>query len=75
VAGEPIETFEINGQRYVINGHHRVAAAKKAGIDVNYRDLSLDELRAEYDFDGPEEVIAAWSEVAPDRLGGNWRRR
>ncbi|MET7655052.1 polymorphic toxin-type HINT domain-containing protein [Streptomyces sp. NPDC005486] len=43
--GEPIEVLEHVNRRYVINGHHRVAAAKRAGIDVQYRALTLDESR------------------------------
>lgn len=43
---EPIEVYEHLGRRYAINGHHRLAAAKKAGIDVQYRSLTLDEVKA-----------------------------
>jgi hypothetical protein len=38
--GEPIEVFQANGQNYIVNGHHRVAAACQAGIDVQYRVIS-----------------------------------
>ncbi|MFC4607792.1 polymorphic toxin-type HINT domain-containing protein [Streptomyces maoxianensis] len=63
--GAPIEVFEHLNRRYVINGHHRVAAAKKAGIDVKYRSLTLDEVKA-YKYKSIDEVIWASVEVGPD---------
>ncbi|MBO0884304.1 MAG: ParB N-terminal domain-containing protein, partial [Mycobacterium sp.] len=71
--GDPIETYKVGNQRYVINGHHRVAAAKQAGIDVKYRDISLEELQA-YGYSTPDDVITAWAENPPDRLGRPRRR-
>lgn len=65
--GDPIETFVINGERYVINGHHRVAAAMRAGIDVQYRTLSIGELQA-YGYRSADDVISAWASRGPDRL-------
>lgn len=32
--GDPIKVVEVNGQRIVVDGHHRLAAARQAGIDV-----------------------------------------
>ncbi|MGB0758157.1 MAG: ParB N-terminal domain-containing protein [Rubripirellula sp.] len=32
--GKPIEVIEHNGYRYVVNGHHRLEAARRAGIEV-----------------------------------------
>ncbi|MGV9691729.1 polymorphic toxin-type HINT domain-containing protein [Streptomyces sp. NPDC003444] len=63
--GEPIEVFEHLNRRYVINGHHRVAAAKKAGIDVKYRSLTLDEVKA-YGYKSADEVVWASIEVGGD---------
>ncbi|MFJ8361032.1 polymorphic toxin-type HINT domain-containing protein [Streptomyces sp. NPDC093984] len=63
--GKPIEVFEHLNRRYIINGHHRVAAAKKAGIDVPYRSLSLDEIKA-YKYRSADEVVWASVEVGPD---------
>ena len=34
--GDPIRVVEINGERIVVDGHHRIAAARVAGIDVPY---------------------------------------
>ncbi|MFD3555075.1 ParB N-terminal domain-containing protein [Streptomyces goshikiensis] len=74
--GEPIEVFEHLNRRYVINGHHRVAAAKKAGIDVQYRSLTLDEIKA-YKYKSADEVVWASIEVGgdfPEERRGRRRR-
>lgn len=34
---DPIAVFEHGGEKYILDGHHRVAAARQAGIDVPYR--------------------------------------
>jgi hypothetical protein len=34
--GPPIRVVEANGRRYVVDGHHRLEAARRAGIDVPY---------------------------------------
>ncbi|WP_369244489.1 ParB N-terminal domain-containing protein [Streptomyces sp. R41] len=62
--GDPIEVFEQNNRKYVINGHHRVAAAKKAGIDVQYRSISLEEVKA-YGYRDADHVT--WSAVEVGR--------
>ncbi|OAR25051.1 hypothetical protein A8W25_28725 [Streptomyces sp. ERV7] len=74
--GGPIEVYEHLGRRYVINGHHRLAAAKKAGIDVQYRSLTLDEVKA-YKYKSADEVVWASIEVGgdfPEERRGRRRR-
>lgn len=71
--GNPIKVAQHNDQRYVLDGHHRVAAAKRAGIQVPYEVVSDEELLASYP-GGIDEVIAAWSETGPDRLVNRHRR-
>ncbi len=74
--GEPIEVLEHLNRRYVINGHHRVSAAKKAGIDVQYRSLTLDEVKA-YKYKSADEVVWASVEVGgdfPEERRGRRRR-
>jgi hypothetical protein len=66
--GDPIEVFRVDDDFYIINGHHRVAAAKSIpGMEVPYRELSVDELKA-YDYNGAEDVVRANAELGPDRL-------
>ena len=35
--GDPIKVVEIGGERIIVDGHHRVAAARLAGIEVPYQ--------------------------------------
>jgi hypothetical protein len=65
--GDPVEVFRVRDELYIINGHHRVAAAKAAGIDIPIRELSLEEVQA-YGYKSAEDVVTAWSETAPDKL-------
>jgi hypothetical protein len=65
--GEPIKVVENNGKRYIIDGHHRVEAARRAGIDVQYKIASPAEM-AERGFDSIDEVIRAAAEAGPNRL-------
>jgi RHS repeat-associated protein len=44
----PIEIYQHSGINYVVNGHHRVWAAQRLGIDVPYRTLSSSELLKYY---------------------------
>ncbi|WP_434588933.1 ParB N-terminal domain-containing protein [Streptomyces sp. A5-4] len=72
--GDPIEVFGHGGSRYVINGHHRVAAAKRAGIEVPYTNISLERLQG-YGYKGADDVVAAWANVRPDSLTNKYKRR
>ena len=65
--GDPIEVRTIGNNTYVINGHHRVFAAKRAGINVQARELSLDEVKA-YGYSGDEEVAMTSAGVPPDKI-------
>ena len=50
VWAEPIEVFEINGQNYVLNGHHRLTAATDVGYrgPIPYRTLTEAEMMQHY---------------------------
>ncbi|MFE7130735.1 RHS repeat-associated core domain-containing protein [Streptomyces sp. NPDC057638] len=65
--GDPIKVAQHGGELYVLDGHHRVAAAKRAGVEVPYRIVSEDELLGQYS-GGIDDVVTAWAEVGPDRL-------
>ncbi|MEV0701015.1 polymorphic toxin-type HINT domain-containing protein [Saccharopolyspora sp. NPDC050389] len=71
--GDPISVAKIGDDLYVLDGHHRVAAAKRAGIDVSYRILSDAEIRARYP-GGADDITTAWAEVGPDRLVNKYRK-
>ena len=53
----PIEVTEIYGRNYILDGHHRVEAAKKAGVDVVYKKLSNEEALSKYRFRDNDEII------------------
>lgn len=70
--GPPIIVFEYNGFRYVLDGHHRVAAAKRAAragadIRVPYELVSEAEV-AVFGFRDADHVVQAICEAGPDRL-------
>lgn len=65
--GDPIEVFQANGQNYIVNGHHRVAAARQAGVDVQYRVISQTELLTYYP-GGVNQLVSAASEARPGRV-------
>ncbi len=66
--GDPVEVFFHHGEPYLVNGHHRVAAAMRAGIDdIPYRALSQEELRR-YGYRSPDDLISDYANRGPDRL-------
>ncbi|GHV58762.1 hypothetical protein FACS1894182_11770 [Bacteroidia bacterium] len=64
---EPIKVFEYNGNKYVLDGHHRLAAAKKANIDVKYVLIPESQI-SQYNYKSIEEIISASTEVARDKI-------
>ena len=71
--GDPIKVAQHNDELYILDGHHRVAAAKRAGIDVPYQVVSEEDLLARYP-GGIDDVTTAWAEVGPDKLVNRHRR-
>ncbi|HZF50865.1 MAG TPA: ParB/RepB/Spo0J family partition protein [Polyangiaceae bacterium] len=65
--GDPIKVVEYNGKRYIIDGHHRVEAARRAGIDVPYEIASPAEM-AGRGYKSIDEVIRAAADAGPNRL-------
>ena len=59
--GDPIAVAQYNNDLYILDGHHRVAAALRAGIEVPYQ---LYDLPA-FGYNNIFEVISAWSQVGP----------
>jgi RHS repeat-associated protein len=59
----PITVFEHNGVKYVVDGHHRLAAAKAAGLaQVEYRAISAANL-PQFGYRSVGELLSAASEV------------
>ena len=65
--GDPIEVVEHNGKRYILDGHHRVEAARRAGIDVQYEIVGPSEM-AKYRYKSIDDVVRAAAEAGPNRL-------
>jgi len=61
--GNPIEVFEHGNEKYILNGHHRVAAARQAGIDIPFRGIPESELSS-FGYKNSEAVLKAASEAA-----------
>ncbi|MDQ0313352.1 RHS repeat-associated protein [Kitasatospora herbaricolor] len=71
--GDPIKVAKNGDDLYILDGHHRVAAAKRAGINVPYQIVSNEDLLARYS-GGIDDVISAWAEVAPDKLVNRYKK-
>ncbi|HEX4793255.1 MAG TPA: ParB N-terminal domain-containing protein [Humisphaera sp.] len=62
--GPPIAVVEHAGEKYILNGHHRTYAARKAGINVPYRIAEL----SEFGYNSIEEVLIAHAESGVNRI-------
>ena len=65
--GDPAVVFEHKGTKYLIDGHHRTAAARRAGVDVQYKTIPESDL-SKFGYKNIEAVIDASSSVRPDKL-------
>jgi len=66
--GRPITAIEHNDDKYIIDGHHRTYAARKAFILVEYRIIDVEELRKEFQYDSVEQVIRAHAQAGHNRI-------
>ncbi len=66
--GDPIEVVIIHGRKYVLDGHHRVAAAARAKIDVHYKVLDEAEALTKYKYGSLDEILWHAVEAGPDKL-------
>jgi hypothetical protein len=61
--GPPVKAFEHNGVKYVLDGHHRLAAARQAGLnEVPYESVSASQL-GRYGYRSVDELLAAANEA------------
>jgi YD repeat-containing protein len=65
--GDPIKVFERNGTLYILDGHHRYAAARAAGIKVRYQRVTEAELKG-YGYDSADDVIDAAANNTKDTV-------
>jgi hypothetical protein len=55
--GEPISVFEHNGTKYILDGHHRVAAARELGLEVPYQTIPASRI-SEFNYSSVDEILA-----------------
>jgi hypothetical protein len=65
--GAPIKVLEANGERFILDGHHRVQAARRAGIDVPFESISPSNL-SNFGYNSVDDVIRASTEAGPVKL-------
>lgn len=65
--GDAISAIEIDGQKYILDGHHRVAAAQQAGVQVQYNLIDSKDL-SNFGYDSIDDVIITYSEAGSNRL-------
>jgi hypothetical protein len=65
--GDPIKVLDHNGTKYILDGHHRVEAARRVGIEVPYQTVAPENL-SQFGYKSVEQVIQATSEAGPVRL-------
>ena len=65
--GDSIKVLQHNGERFILDGHHRVAAARRVGLDVPYQSVTTDKL-ADFGYGSIEAVLRSATEAGPIRL-------
>nr|WP_268808794.1 ParB N-terminal domain-containing protein [Pseudobacteriovorax antillogorgiicola] len=65
--GSPISVIEHKGAKYILDGHHRAAAARRAGVNVPYNKVPESGLSS-FGYKSIDDVIQAASEAGPNRL-------
>ncbi|MBO9555128.1 RHS repeat-associated core domain-containing protein [Cellulomonas sp.] len=66
--GEPIKVVELNGEKIVVDGHHRLAAAKRAGIDVQYEVVDPSTVIGPGKWSSVDEILRDAYSVGPNRI-------
>jgi hypothetical protein len=66
--GPPIDVVKLQGQRIVVDGHHRLAAARRAGIDVQYRVVKPSSVIGPGKYTSVDDILGSSYVVGRDRL-------
>jgi RHS repeat-associated protein len=66
--GAPIDVVVLNGQRIVVDGHHRLAAARLAGIEVPYRTVDPSTVIGRGQWASVDDILQDTYNVGRDRL-------
>jgi ParB-like nuclease domain len=66
--GDPIKVVEPQGQRIVVDGHHRLAAAQRAGIDVQYEVVDPSTVIGRGMWTSVDAILQDTYTIGPNRL-------
>ncbi len=66
-AGYPVIAIEHGGKKYLLDGHHRAYAARKASILVQYVLIQADSL-PKFGYESIDQVVYAHAEAGPNRI-------
>ncbi len=66
--GPAIDVVELNGQRIAVDGHHRLAAAKRAGVDIDFQIVDPESVIGTGAWRSVEDILNAWATAGPNRL-------
>lgn len=66
--GDPIKVVELNGERIVVDGHHRLAAAQRAGIDVPYEVVGPSTVIGPGQWSSVDDILRDAASVGPNRI-------
>jgi len=66
--GAPIDVVELNGQRIVVDGHHRLAAARRAGIDVQHQVVDPSTVIRPGKYSSVDDILRSTYSVGRNRL-------
>ncbi len=64
----PIDVVELQGSRIVVDGHHRLAAARRVGIDVQYRVVDPASVIGPGRYSSIDDILRATCSVGRDNL-------
>ena len=65
--GPPVFVVEYSAEKYILDGHHRIHAARLAKILVQYRAVGIDDLPT-FGYESIKQVIQAHAEAGPNRI-------
>ena len=66
--GDPIKVVELDGQRIVVDGHHRLAAAQRAGIEVRYQVVDVSTVIGPGMWSSVDDILRDTYSVGPNRI-------
>lgn len=66
--GDPIRVVELNGPRIVVDGHHRLAAAQRVGIEVPYEVVQPSTVIGPGQWSSVDDILRDAASVGPDRI-------